>query len=361
MAKSKKQDKKEEEKKPRRANGQGTFYHRQDGRIEFKAVVGMAMDSSYIRKSFYGKTESDAWDSYLKYLKDNPIPLEKIKTVEQWVNSWLPTYKKGKVTDGTYYEYELIVNNVIVPNIGKVKLPELRRIHIEKMMRTISKFSVSRQKKVCFLTKAMLKAAVEDHFCKENVAANITPPKEDKKEIEIFPPEDIAKLLNYEHHFAPVVKFHLYTGMRRGEIIALSWRNVDLKHNIIHVKQALSDGEIKDRTKGKKDRIVPIVPELKSLLETLPHAGFTVFCIRDGKPMTKDYYNYWYEKFLNLTGVEYKSGHKCRHSFISYAINSGMNIRLVQEIAGHADLEQTENYAHIIPKDFKKNVRKFKY
>ena len=91
------------------------------------------------------------------------------------------------------------------------------------------------------------------------------------------------------------------------------------------------------------------------MLKAVPRIGLTVFCMDNGQPMTKDYYNYWFKRFVQLAGVEYKSGHKCRHSFVSYALSSGMNVRLVQQIAGHADLEQTENYAHVIPKDFSYN------
>jgi len=348
-------------KKPRRANGEGTFKTRKDGRVEYRVVVGTAIDGSYIRKSFYGDTETECREKHRKYLRDNPIPLDKVKTVEEYAKNWLPIYKKGKVTNGTYYEYELIVNNIVIPGIGKIKFPELRRSHIEKLMRSVTHYSISRQRKVCFLVKAIIESAVDDRFCRENVAAKIEAPKKIEKEIDIFSADEINKLLNFEHHFAPAIKLLFYTGMRRGELIALTWNNVDFKNNVIHVTRALSDGVIKEQTKGKRDRLVPMTDECKVFLKSLPRNSLTVISKPDGSPITKDYYNYWYKRFVQLAGVEYKSGHKCRHCYITYSLKSGAKTINVQNAAGHADLKQTEHYAKVIQKDFIKDGRKLKY
>jgi integrase len=352
---------KEEAKKPRRANGDGSFYHRKDGRVEYKNVVGIASDGSYIRKSFYGATEAECRDLYKKYLKDNPVPLEKIKTMGELAKNWLPIYKKGKISDGTYYEYELIINNVIIPNIGKVKLPELRRAHVEQMMRTVSGFSASRQKKVCFLTKAILETAVEDRYCRENVAAKVTPPKAVKKEIEIYTTSEIKKLFAHEHPFLPYAALLFLTGMRRGELLALSWRNVDFAEGFIRVKQALSDGQIKDKTKGKKDRLIPIYPELKSALEAIPKTALTVFTSDGIHPMNKDQFNWRFKAFVKSAGVEYKSPHKCRHSFITYMLKSNVPLHIVQAIAGHENMEMTERYTHVNTEDLKDNIVRLKF
>ncbi len=342
----------------RRANGEGTYITRKDGRVEYRVIVGLAADGSRLRKSFYGTSKPDARAKYTKWLKVNPVALEKVKTVGEYAENWLQIYKKGKVSEGTYYEYDLIVK-YIIKTIGKIKFPELRRSHIEMLMRSVSAFSISRQKKVSFLIKAIISSAIDDKFCAEDVAKNVDPPKAVKKEVDIFSSDDIKKLIAFEGAFSPVVKTLFYTGMRRGEIIGLSWKNVDIKNGVIHVTRALSDGEIKEQTKGKRDRLIPIAPELLPVLKSLPRKGVTVFCREDGSPMTKDYYNYHFRRFLQLAGVEYKSGHKCRHSFVTYALSSGMNVRFVQQIAGHSDLEQTENYAHVIPKDFKLKKLKF--
>jgi integrase len=346
--------------KPRRANGEGSIALRKDGRYQYSVAIGTNADGSFKRKFFYGKTPTEARNKYKKYLKDNPIPLEKVKTVGEYAENWLPTYKKGKVTNGTYYEYELIVNNVIVPVIGKIKFPELRRTHIEAMMRSVSKFSVSRQRKVIFLTKAIIDAAIEDHFCRENPAAKVTAPKAIQKEIEIYKPNEIQAIGESNDPFLPYVALLLLTGMRRGELLALSWRNVDFDDGVIHVKQALSDGEIKDKTKGKRDRLIPIYPELKAVLEMIPKTGFTVVTSDGTRPMTIGQFRYRYKRFIKSTGIEYKSPHKCRHSIATYMIKSGMPVPVVQGNLGHASVTMTEKYTHVSTEDFKNNIVKLK-
>jgi len=81
----------------------------------------------------------------------------------------------------------------------------------------------------------------------------------------------------------------------------------------------------------------------------------------DGKPMTKDQFNYRYKKFIKASGVEYKSGHKCRHSFATYLLNSGVNIHVVRELLGHSDIATTQIYTHVNTEDLKDNIIKLKY
>ncbi len=353
--------KNEETKKPRRANGDGSVKERKDGRFEFRVVVGMDLNGKYIRKSFYGKTATDAKSGYKTYLKDNPVPLEKVRTLKDWAENWLKVYKLGKVEDITYHKYEIIVKSRIIEQLGHLKLAEIRPVHIEKLMRSVGHMSYSMQSKTCILIKGILRDAVENHYCKENVAIRIKPPKEVKKEIEIFKRSEIQKIISSDHPFAPIIKLMLMTGMRRGELLALSWRNVDYEENVIHVKQAYSDGIIKDTTKGKKDRVIPIGPELREVLDGLPR-GDCFSVLSDGDtPMTPDKLKYRYTAFLKAVGVEYKSPHKCRHSFITYLIKSGVPIPVVQALVDHKDMSTTEAYMHVNIDDLKDNIVKLKF
>lgn len=345
----------------RRANGEGSMTQRKDGLFQYAVTVGLRADGSYLRKFFYGKTQGEARNKYKAYLKDNPLPLEKVKTVEEYALNWLPTYKQGKVTAGTYYEYELIVNNVIIPALGKLKLPEVRRTHIESMMRSVSGFSVSRQRKVCFLTKAIFDAAIEDKFCRENPALKVTVPKAVQKEIEIYKPNEIQKIGESNDPFLPYVALLLLTGMRRGELLALSWRNVDYTEGVIHVKQALSDGQIKDKTKGKKDRLIPIYPELKAVLEMIPKTGTMVITSDGKKPMTINQFHHRFRKFIDSIGIEYKSPHKLRHSIATYMVKSGIPLPIVQNILGHSSVTMTEKYTHVNAEDLKASLSKLKF
>jgi len=344
----------------RRANGEGSMKKRVDGRFEYQVVIGYAADGSRLRKSFYGRSATEARNAYKSYLKTNPKPVERVSTLGEWAKNWLEIYKRGKIEDVTFYEYELIITKNIIPEIGGVKLTELRPAHIEKLMRSVGAMSGSRQRKVAFLIKAILKDAVKNRYCTENVADELKLPKAVRKEFEIFRLSEAQKLLTFEHRYAVIVKLLLLTGMRRGELLALSWRNVDFENKLIHVKQAMSSGKIKDYTKNRMDRVVPITPELQAVLDSIPKSGFTVLS-DDGKPLTKDQYNYRVSKCIKDSGIEYRSGHKCRHTSITQMLKNGVPLAVVQAIHGHRDIQTTQAYLQINTGDILDNLYKINF
>lgn len=346
---------------PRKSNGDGSLKHRSDGRWEYRVTIGKDENGKPIRKSFYAKAPTAAKRLYKEYLAANPVQLDRVFSLKDWATKWLEIYKDGKVTEGTYYEYELIVNNAIISQIGAVLLPELRQVHIEKLMQSVSTFSASRQKKVVFIIKSILKSAVDNNYCESNVAEYLKPPKAVTKEVQVFAKEHIKAILGSTHPFAYVVQILCLTGLRRGELIALSWHNIDLKNGIIHVCDSLSDGKIQPRTKGKKDRVVPISPALADFIKRIPKHGIYVISDEFGEPLTKDQFNYRYRSFIESLGIPYLSPHKCRHSFATYLLRSGADIRAVQEILGHADLSMTQVYTHVNIDALKRNVKKLKF
>lgn len=347
--------------KQRKANGDGTLSQRKDGRWEYKVTIGVDEDGRMMRKCFYAENPTAAKNKYKKYLKDNPVKLERVKLLKDWAVHWLEVYNKGKVTDGTYYEYDLIVNKSIIPQIGNVKLSELRPVHIEKLMRSVSEYSASRQKKVLFIVKSILKSAVENNYCEKNVAENVRPAKEVKKEIRVFAPEHIKAILCSTHPFAYIVQLMCLTGLRRGELLALTWHNIDMKDGVIHVVQALSDGTIKPRTKGKKDRLIPISADLAGYLQSFPKKGVYVASDEQGNPLTPHQFNYRYHAFIDSLGIPYLSPHKCRHSFATYLHRSGVDILAIQELLGHADIQTTKVYTHTNIEVLKDNLSKLKF
>jgi integrase len=157
----------------------------------------------------------------------------------------------------------------------------------------------------------------------------------------------------------------LYTGLRRGEILALQWGSIDIPNKKIRIWQSVSrvkgGQEIKDTTKTKKERIIPIDDDLKALLESIPVTGLFVVG-ENGRGLTLDQFNHRYKEFFEeLPEVEYKSAHKCRHSFASYLLNGGANIRAVQALLGHTSLKTTQRYAHVDFDNLSDNITKLKY
>jgi integrase len=365
-------------KRTRQKNGTGSFRQRPDGTVEYRVYLGIGPNGKPQRPSFYGNTEADALKAYREWLKDDEksVTIENVSTVEEWSKQWLELYKETRVSWGTYNEYEIINKKHIIPQIGSVKLQDLRPAHIEKLINSLSKgggakkdkpYSMSRKKKVRFLIRAMLDSAVENGYCAKNVASNVKLEKAQVKEVEAFPQDAIDEILKFadKHPFGYVVKLLLYTGLRRGELLALKWGSVDIPSRKMRVWQSVSrvkgGQEERDTTKTRKERIIPISDDLKALLESIPVAGLYVVS-ENGRGLTIDQFNHRYKKFFDdLPEVEYKSAHKCRHSFASYLLKGGADIRAVQILLGHSQLATTQIYTHVDLDGLKTNITKLKY
>lgn len=362
--------------KTRQKNGTGSFYHRKDGTVQYRVYLGVGADGKPWRPSFYGPDEKAALQAYKAWVKNaGNTPIERVSTVGEWADKWLDLYKENNVSWGTYNEYNIIIEKHIKPQLGKVKLADLRPAHIQKLMNSLSTgngkgkdkpYSMSRKKKVHFLIHSMLDSAVENGYCVRNVSISIKLEKEPKREVEIFSQAAIIEIFDFadKHPFGYVIKLLLLTGLRRGELLALQWSHIDFATHRILICQAVRriqhGQEVNNTTKGKKDRIIPMSPELEAFLKSAPKEG--LFIVQEnGIGLTIDQFRKRYEGFFEDIGVEYKSAHKCRHSFASYLLKNGADLRTVQLLLGHAQISTTQIYMHVDFEGLKNNISKLNY
>lgn len=349
----------------RNSPGDGTLRQRKDGRWEYRAIVGTDDFGKPIRKSFYSKDKSGAGAkrAYKEYLSKGEDPLSRICTLGQWAPEWLEIYKRDRVGWGTYSEYKIIINKDIVPVIGAVKLEELRPAHIEKLLNENSKYSLSRRKKILFLIRAILDSAVENGYCRKNAAAHAKLERAPEPETEIFSKADVEAILAHDHPFAPAIKIMLLTGMRRGELCALQWFDVDMDAGTITVRHALKrteTGEVIGETKTKKRRVIPISDDLRAVLEGIPKTSEFVITYKGHGP-TLAWFRSQYDSFFRGLEVERKTSHKLRHTFASYLVKGEVNLRVVQELLGHTEILTTQRYTHVDVDGLQNAVRKLKF
>ena len=349
--------------------GDGTMrWIESKGLWEYRVYLGIDSKGNQIRPSFYGHTQSEAKKKYKDYLKSNKPPIEKIELFKDWALSWVDIYKKDKVTYGTYYEYKVIIEKNLNPEIGHLKLIKIKPAHLEKLLRDMAQqYSVSRQRKIVMLLKEIFRDALDNKLVEGNPTEKLKMPKKNKKEVPIFDYDDITKILDFAntHSFGNAIKLLLYTGLRRGEIIALQWTDINDEYILVNKALAVTEEgyRILNRTKGKEDRRIPIDKDLKNVLDSMPKKGFFVISNDDGTQLTKDQFYYRYNKFFNDLeksgkNVNYKSPHKCRHSFGSYMMASGANIFALKEIMGHKELTTTQIYLHTNFESLKNNMEK---
>ncbi len=145
----------------------------------------------------------------------------------------------------------------------------------------------------------------------------------------------------------PIVICALNTGMRKGEILKLTWEDVDLEQRLIRVQH----------TKSRRTRYIPINSVLFAELETLPKIKGVPFVFVN--PVTKDRWcdeKIAWKYAIRKSKVAHFRFHDLRHTFASRLVQAGVQLKAVQELLGHASIEMTMRYAHLSPDDLRRAV-----
>jgi len=138
-------------------------------------------------------------------------------------------------------------------------------------------------------------------------------------------------------------------GLRRGEIAALEWGDVDLKKRQLCVQRSVWKGHT-ETPKGGRLRYVPLTQRLTAALQASRHLrGPLVFCDRHGKPLNEKNIADHVDHAAQAARLRHRGVHVLRHTFCSHLAMRGAPARAIQELAGHADLRTTQRYMHLSP------------
>jgi integrase len=143
-------------------------------------------------------------------------------------------------------------------------------------------------------------------------------------------------------------------GLRRGEIIALKWTDLDIKRRIIHVQRSIwcADGGKLHETvpKGGKGRDVDMTTELADALTRHRNLRERVVTQENGKELTPKIVRMWFTRAQRAAGIEATGAiHRLRHTFCSMLATLGATPKAIQTLAGHASIATTMRYMHLSP------------
>lgn len=309
-------------------------------------------DGTVVRKSFSAKTQAGCKKAYEDYLKslEEPAPVA-AQTLAEWGDVWLDL-KRTSVSYGTYYNYKLYWEQHIRPALGTNKLDKLLPIQVEQFMQTQKDLSASAQRAVLLTLKQIYKSAVQNGKVTTNPMDKVPAIKNERPKIDVFTTDEIQTIMAAAEiePFGVAVACLLYTGMRMGELNGLMWQDID--GDLINIRRTIALIEpnhwgIKDCPKSGKARCVGLSPKLAALLTRLPRTSMFVFPMPDGTAMNSNNFTWRYSRFLKGIGVAYKSPHKCRHTYATYLLRGGADLRTVQAALGHYDPSVTQIYTHV--------------
>lgn len=354
----------------RRANNEGSIYKRPDGRWVASVTLPQGR-----RKYFYGKTRQDVairLTAALKARDDGlPIPGER-QTVAQYLNGWLET-AKTTVRPTTWHRYESYLRVHVLPDIGRIPLTRLtpdrlQRLWSEKLRAGLSPASVRQLR--AFVRKALNDAARWD-IVPRNVAALTSPPKVARKEIRTLSPDEVRHLLAAADgdNLGALYTLAVTTGIRQGELLGLRWRDVDLEHLTLQVRQALhrTKGEyiFSDPKSAKSRRMVALTATAIAALRrhkanqaaerlkigTAWRDIDLVFTNEEGGPIDAgNLRNRSFRPLLQRAGLPRIRFHDLRHTAATLMLGRGVHPKVVSEMLGHSQIAITlDLYSHVTP------------
>lgn len=359
----------------RRAAGEGNIRKRKDGRWEGRYIAGHDKNGKAIRKNVLGKTQAEVKEKLKKAL-DESMMLDLSKadtyTVEQWMNIWFELYSKPYIRETTQRSYRGIIDKHVVPYIGKIKLAKLTTRDIQKMYNDLRAegntrdgwkeknpgLSASYVRGVHMVLHNCLQRAVKEKLILSNPTEDCIIPKLEKKEMKILQQEDMTAYLKEAERrgVLPMFFLELCTGLRKGELAALLWSDLDQNRKTIYVcKQAIGvkGGGVKvSRPKTETSiRKISVPQEAIDLLvhehEKHPDNPYMFPSPVNGGMYYPDAITRLHDKILKSAGIEHIRLHDLRHTFATTALQNGVDIRTVSGMLGHYDAGFTlKTYTH---------------
>mgnify|MGYP002706939136 FL=1 len=287
----------------------------------------------------------------------------------EWSNVWLNNYIKTGTKSRTYERYSQTVKVNILPKLGEYELSDLTPIVLQTFItdmlnhgnkRTGKGLSPNFVKSIISIIQNSLKTAHLLGYLAEYTANKVQYPKIVEKQVDCFSIAEQKKIemavLSCKKGKMRGVVISLYTGLRIGELLALTWDDIDLSKKMISVTKTCRDGtqngvrtKIIDTPKTENSRrSIPIPNALLPILREMKKKSKCKYIIADGdKPVFVRSYQRSFELLLLKLNIPHKGFHSLRHTFATRALECGMDVKSLSEILGHKNAMITLNrYAH---------------
>ena len=288
---------------------------------------------------------------------------------KKWLNLWLEKYIKPSAKVRTYERYSQIVRTHIADSIGEKEISELTPIVLQTFIsdlltagntKTGKGLSANFVNTVISVIQNSLKTAYMVGITAEYVANKIKRPQTKEKQVDCFSVQEQKKIetyvLNCKKDKLFGVVLCLYTGLRIGELLALTWSDIDFGKGLLFVSKTCHDGNdgqnhirIIDSPKTVHSRrVIPLPKQILPHLKSLKKRSCSDYVIADGdKPVFVRSYQRTFELLLKKLDISHKGFHSLRHTFATRALECGMDVKTLSEILGHKNATITLNrYAH---------------
>lgn len=369
---------------------------RKDKRFQVSLQLGV-INGKRQRLYFYALSKEEAEQKRVDYMRTHEKSqkiTDKDITLGQWADRWLSLYK-STLADNTKDMYESGISLIKKftyedVKISDMKMTEAKPYHLQALAASMGEYSKSYIRQIRQTVTQIFNTALDNKIIIESPVLHIQYPignYDGHRALEEYEKELIYK--HWREHRAGVwAMLMMYAGLRRGEMIALKWDNIDLDKRIIHVI-ASHDVRQKQNKETKTEsgiRDVVILPQLHGMLSEIKQNSGEVCQSVEGKQLTETAMRRGWAGYMlvlerALNGIEPyrktagwrkdkargKEGHRLicftphdlRYTFATMLYDAGIDVKTAQVLLGHRDLDTTMKiYTRLSEKTKKSSIDK---
>lgn len=365
------------------------IYKRKDGRFEGRIPFGRDDNGNLKYKYLYSKNlaqlKEKMLNAYANSEKYSPVSCS--KTVQELSIEWL-SCAKIRVKESSYCCYEKIVRKHIISYFKKTKYCALNTVKINEFIEYLLKngrangkggLSAGTVQDIIVIMRSIAKYT-EREYGLRNPMYNISIPKIEKNDISVLKDNERSKLQKYlQNNLTNTnlgILLAMYSGIRIGEVCALTWGDIDLKNGIVHIsrtiqrvhepqginssrKTKLIIGSAKSRS-SKRD--IPIPEFLINILKQKNRSKEIFILSGSCKPVEPRTMQNRFRSVLKKCRVRDVNFHVLRHTYATVCIENGFDAKTVSELLGHASVNITLNrYVHSDLEIKKKYISKLNF
>lgn len=369
----------------RRVKGEGTIRKRGNN---YEGRVTVDVNGKKKQISVYGKTQRSVVEKMqeLRRKRDDNYFIENNNvTLEEWIKEWMRIYKRPYISPRTYQGY-VEKSRTIVEYLGNMQLQKIELYHLQRFISELQKKGKSPKSlrhyysilKMCFDDAIMCRLMVM------NPTKNLKLPSMRRKELNIMTKEEQQVFEGFmkEHTMGTAYIVLVNTGLRAGELSGLTWNDVDFDNKSLYVRRGMQkittyDDEFNKVSRERKItdvktensyRVVPMLDKVVRILKEYKEEvikeqnelaelgkGFSeddfIFKTKSNNPITSEYLRKHCQQICESHNFRKVGIHELRHTFATRSIEAGIDLRVLQEILGHASYSTTADiYVHILGK-----------
>lgn len=367
----------------RRVKGEGTIRKKGNG---YEGRITVEVNGVRKQVSVYDKSQRvvvEKMQELRKKRDDNYYIENKNITLEEWLKEWMKVYKKPYISPRTYQGY-VEKSKTILEHLGNMQLQKIELYHLQKFISDLQ--NEGKSPKSLRHYYSILKMCFDDAImCRHislNPTRNLKLPSMRRKELNIMTKEEqlVSEGFMKKYRMGTAYIVLVNTGLRAGELSGLTWKDVDFENKALYVRRGMQkittydddfnkikrERKVTDVKTENSYRVVPMLDKVVRILQEYKKKvqaeqeelaelgeGFKdddfIFKTKYNHPITSEYLRKTCQGICKSNNFRKVGIHELRHTFATRSIEAGIDLRVLQEILGHASYSTTADiYVHIL-------------